>query len=431
MRWHTVRLSLFLRWLDMNRFLLANAMLVVLLPAYSPTMAQEKVLEAIQSGGQNTASDGLAVDSDSLLKHIQDVREDLKLVAVGATVLVDGKVVAEAVTGKRHHGKQTLAQIDDRWHHGSITKSITATVLAKLVEEKKLTYDATVFELLPELKEQCHEEWASLTVHHLLTHQSGLPANFPIKVKLTWPRSEAATRTARKASIIDLMKSPPEELPGERYQYSNVGYSAVGMIAEELSDQTWEDLVRQFVFQPLKLESAGFGAPVAGAELSQPWGHSRVAFLRQPMNPATRADNTPIMGPAGIVHMSMADLAKYGWSHLSPELNESQPDEGASENSKQTALPRLPLSDESILRLHQPAKRSYAYGWICREQEKLDGKILWHNGSNTMWYSSLMLIPSRSAVIVFVTNDGLIEEASVRFRDLSYQLAADLPKRTP
>src|SRR5690606_7475590 len=96
--------------------------------------------------------------------------------------------------------------------------------------------------------------------------------------------------------------------PGEKHAYSNVGYTIAGAMAEKVTGVSWEDLVRREVFEPLRLAGSGFGPPASSDEtLEQPRGH-RPVLLRWKVAVDDKADNTPIMGPAGTVHMTLTDL---------------------------------------------------------------------------------------------------------------------------
>ena len=83
------------------------------------------------------------------------------------------------------------------------------------------------------------------------------------------------------------------------------------------------------------------------------------------------SDITPIIGPAGTIHMSLQDLGTYGTEHLRGEL-------GAG----------TILSTETYKRLHSPNLEHYGYGWVMKEPTgELPYTTYWHNGSNTMWYA--------------------------------------------
>ena len=125
-----------------------------------------------------------------------------------------------------------------------------------------------------------------------------------------------------------------------------------------------------------------------------------------------RADNSPLIAPAGTVHMTIGDLARYGATHLDGEYG-SDP---------------VLLSQSSWQQLHAPFLDDYARGWIRSERDWAGGSLIWHNGSNTYWYALLMLLPSRNMTLAFVTNDGAIEAANTAFVELAQELSATVPE---
>ena len=76
--------------------------------------------------------------------------------------------------------------------------------------------------------------------------------------------------------MLNVLAEKPAYPPGEKYAYSNVGYTIAGAMAEKATGATWEDLVKREVFEPLELTGAGFGPPKSPDEtLEQPRGHRR------------------------------------------------------------------------------------------------------------------------------------------------------------
>ncbi len=107
------------------------------------------------------------------------------------------------------------------------------------------------------------------------------------------------------------------------------------------------------------------------------------------------ADNTPIIGPTGIVHMTLRDLCTYAEEHLRGELGRG-------------AL----LSAESYRRLHTPRRDDYAYGWGLKESDgSARHTLYWHNGSNTMWYALVVFVPDLKLVVTVASNDGDMSSA--------------------
>ena len=163
-----------------------------------------------------------------------------------------------------------------------------------------------------------------------------------------------------------MIADKPAYPPGKKYEYSNVGYTIAGAMAEKVTGATWEDLVKREVFEPLELTEAGFGPPKSADEtLEQPRGHRKVLAGKVAVD--DKADNTPIMGPAGTVHMTLQNLCTFAKEHLRGQL-------GAGKL----------LSAETYKRLHTPELDGYACGWLRKEPNaEIPYTVYWHNGSNT------------------------------------------------
>lgn len=339
--------------------------------------------------------------------RVTQLRDDTGLTAVAVAVMIDGQLAGASATGERRWGSGISVTVDDRWHLGSITKSMTATLLAVLEDEGLLFADDTLPVLLPDI--EMAAGWSACNVHHLLTHTAGIPGNFPNEFQDIWPDTAEDLVAERRRFIADVFAEEPDSPCGESFLYSNVGYTIAGHIAETIADEAYEALIQNRLFAPLALMSAGFGPPKGEYPDQEPVGHAVLSRLRLPMNPfQTRADNSPLIAPAGTAHMTIGDLARYGAIHLHGEYG--------------TEPVLLPQS--SWQRLHEPLLSDYASGWIRYERDWAGGSVIWHNGSNTFWYALLMLLPAKNMVLAFVTNDGNIQAADTAFVELAQELSA-------
>ena len=342
--------------------------------------------------------------------HLARLQYDTGFTGVAAAVMTDGRLVATAASGERRRRSGIPVTVDDRWHVGSVTKSMTATLLAVLEDDGLLSADDTVAALLPEF--EVSDGWAACTLDHLLTHTAGAPANFPRSVQSVWPETPGELVAARRRFIAPVLAREPESPCGERFAYSNVGYTIAGHIAETMAGDAYESLLRERVFAPLGLASAGFGPPQGDAPDQEPIGHQVALGIRLGMDPfEERADNSPVMAPAGAAHMTILDLARYGAAHL----------EGESVPS-----PAL-LPPAAWERLHTPVLDDYARGWVRYERDWAGGPVLWHNGSNTFWYALLMLLPAKNTVLAFATNEGSMRAAETAFVELAGELGRSAP----
>ncbi|MGD9636133.1 MAG: serine hydrolase domain-containing protein [Pirellulales bacterium] len=316
-----------------------------------------------------------------------ELRREKDLVGLAALVTIDGKVVASAVDGQRKSQSGVPLELSDQWHLGGITASITATMIARLIESGELQWTTTVGECFPDAA--IHEDWKNVTFDELFTHTSGAPPIFSDAVHARHPPLGPECTRERRAAVLDVLANKPDHPPGTTFAYSNVGYTIAAAMAEAKTGVSWEDLVQREVFDPLALASAGFGPPNSPDDtLPQPRGHHLYLGVKLPAD--DDEDNTPIMGPAGSVHMTLADLVAYASEHLRGQLGHG----------------RL-LSAETYQRLHTPRLDDYACGWGILENSRIAPlKIYWHNGANTMWYALVVFVPERNMVVAVTSNDG-------------------------
>lgn len=365
----------------------ANVMGVVVAAGVAWTVAAQ---EAPSGAGPAKAvqAEAALVDVSEMLHPIREVAG---LPGMAVVVTRGRAVIAQGVSGVRKVGDETKVTNDDQWHLGSCTKSMTATLCAVLVEEGKLRWSSTIGEVFPDVAKD--EKWAGVTLEQLLAHRAGVMANLP-KDGEWWPvfMAGGTGRAQREGMVRDLLKNPPLHEPGAKFAYSNCGFALAGAMAEKVCDKAWEDLMREKVFGPLGMESAGFGAPGKGKEVDQPWGH------RGGGSPS-RGDNPPAIGPAGTVHCSLPDWAKYVALHTGGERAER----GAGE---------WLLKPETFVKLHTPydAPRSdYGFGWAVLKRpwgkgEGGTGRVLTHAGSNTMWYCVVWAAPELDMSVLVATN---------------------------
>lgn len=299
------------------------------------------------------------------------------------------------VTGVRRAGGEVAATTEDLWHIGSITKSFTGTLVARLAEAGVVAWDDTVESRLGEDAPEMRDAYRSVTFRHLLSHRAGLPANIDVQALIAFPREEDDPRGSRLDYARQALQSDPVGPPEETFVYSNSGYVIAGAMLEAATGRTWESLMRAHVFDPLALGSAGFGAPGVVGALDQPLGHGLEAGS-SPSADATRiavalsepaTDNPAVLGPAGRIHIGFADLLRYLSAHRDHAPY---------------------LTPESWEMLHTPPfGGDYAMGWVAR-----GNGARWHNGSNTLWYAEAVFDRERGVVACAAANDGVLSITS-------------------
>ncbi len=299
----------------------------------------------------------------------------------GAIVTSKG-LEAVGAAGVREKGKDAKVTTGDLWHLGSCTKAMTATLCAMLVEEKALSWDGTVAEAFSDLP-KVDPKWKAATLAMLCRQTAGAPPD--LSAGGLWARLWAHTGTAaeQRLSLAEgVLAKPPLHEPGSKFQYANANFALAGAMAERAAKKPWEELLRERLFRPLGMDSAGFGAPGSAKEIDQPRGHTAGG---KPVPPGPGSDNPAAIGPGGTVHASIADWGKFVSMHLR----------------------RGPLlGEESFRRLHDAPPGGYAMGWAVLERPWGGGPVLTHSGSNTMWFCVAWLAPARDFAVLVCCNRG-------------------------
>jgi CubicO group peptidase (beta-lactamase class C family) len=313
--------------------------------------------------------------SDDMNQTLEAIRKKHNLPALAVVVVKDGQICARVAVGVRKWGDSTPMTTNDVFHIGSDTKPMTATLTAMLIDEGKLRWDTTIADVFPELRGKTDKQYEAVTVEQLLTHP-------PAAWRRAWEQ-QGTPMQQRYEFIQAVLSQPPEAVPGTKYIYSNQGYTIVGAMLEKLTGTPWETLITERLFKPLHMDSAGFGPPGTIGEIDQPWGHTRKLGIITPV----QSDNPPAIAPAGRVHCSLDDLARFTIFHMQPNPADSL------------------LKPETLVKLHTPsASGDYACGWRVVRRGWAGGNALTHSGSNTMWYVVMWLAPEKNFSVIVATN---------------------------
>jgi D-alanyl-D-alanine carboxypeptidase len=325
---------------------------------------------------------------DDLGPLLEPIRAQYDLPGLAAAVLDGSSVVALGASGVRKNGDGTGVTADDKWHLGSDTKAMTATLVALFVEGGELTWTMTLADLFG--ADGVHPGYRAVTIEQLLAHRGGAPGAVPSDI---WSEmwKPGVARDQRLAAVRAMLARPPAVAPGT-YTYANAGYMIVGAALELKADRSWEQLMRERVFTPLGMSSCGFGAPATPPDqIDQPWAHQVDGRAVVPVPPGPKSDNPPALGPAGTVPCNLRDWGRFLQLHLRGDRGE----------------PGLLLSPATFTKLHTPwAGGDYALGWIVTEQPWADGRALTHSGTNTMFFATTWIAPNRNRILVAATNRG-------------------------
>ena len=369
------------------------------------------------TAGDSAPGDSAAGDMDILpagdtwwplpSDHLQDVLQQVldansDLPAVAAAVIDGGSLKALGSLGVRKYGDPTLVTRDDCFHLGSCTKAMTATLTGLLRAEGWIDWNTTLADAFTDLIDagSMHLDYMPVTIAMLLAHRGGTTGNLPAEHPDIWGfmlSNTGSMISQRRWFVQELLSRTPAVTPGTVSRYSNSGYIIVGAALEQATGQAWEELLGEHILGPLGMDSCGFGAPASVGQVDQPWGHVEGGGVVFPIPPGPGADNPPALGPAGTVHCSLADWARFIRMHL----------EGA-----QDAEWFLPAEAFTMMHTSQGEDaygNKHAMGWMVfnsGEQLWAEGPALYHSGSNTVFYTTVWIAPAHNAALLTATNMG-------------------------
>jgi len=175
--------------------------------------------------------------------------------AIGLAKFGATGVEALECLGERKHGSGIAVTPNDLWHIGSCTKAMTATMIARLVEQGYLEWDAPIASTFAGQGADVHPGFAQITLRHLLSHYSGMAAEeSPSSLEACYVSNEPWQQ--RDAFAKEVLAEGPVKTPGQEFCYSNAGYIVAGALAETATGVAWEDLMRRELFSPLGIATA-------------------------------------------------------------------------------------------------------------------------------------------------------------------------------
>ncbi len=263
-------------------------------------------------------------------------------------VAKDGEVVLNKGYGMAIRSEDIANTSNTVFSTGSITKQFTAAGIMKLEMMGKLDTE----DLLSKYFDNVPEDKKDITLHHLLTHTSGVVGG-------VGGDFEKALRDETVQKVFD---EPLHFDPGEEFSYSNAGYSLLAAIIEKVSDQPYEEFMHSNIFKPAGMGFTGYRIPEWTKKVVAHW------YVGDKDNGTPLEKPYPYwnyIGNGGILSTTM-DM--YRW-HLALLGNDV-------------------LSDEAKTKIFTPFLNEYGYGWDVLEREM--GTLIQHDGGSMLGCSAEM-----------------------------------------
>ena len=305
---------------------------------------------------------------------------DLKLFNGAALIIDEGEVLFEGGFGRPDFAGGGANDPTTRFRIASLTKQFTAALILRLEEEGLLRVEDPVGRHIEEYPPENAER---ITLHHLLSHTSGLPSYTNLPGFMDW---EAATPFSPGEILALTWEAPLSFEPGTDFEYSNSGYVLLGWIAERVTGLSYAEALRTYVLDPLELLDTGYDGSLRPLE-GHAVGHTRNLVGYRP----ARLIDPSVPYAAGMLYSTAEDLARW-----------------ATRLFVDGGLFRDP---ETLARMTTPGLEAGSYGYgvgvRTRDLERDRGvRTIEHSGGIFGFSSWLRVFPDHGRLIVLLDNSS-------------------------
>jgi CubicO group peptidase (beta-lactamase class C family) len=313
--------------------------------------------------------------------------KDWKVPGVAVAVVQDGKVILSKGYGFRDVKKEAPVTPKTLFAIGSITKSFTVTSLGILVDEGKLDWDKPVREYMPGFRLYDQVATERMTPRDLVTHRSGLPRHDLLWYNSTFSRKELFERLRYLEPSRDFRST---------YQYNNLMFVTAGYLLGELTSSTWEDFVRQRIWNRIGMKGSNFS--VRDSEKSSDFALPYVKVKEEVREVPFRVIDD--IGPAGSINSNVEDMTRYLLMHMNK--GKSGETQVLSEsNILQMQAPQM-VTPAGPLRWSELGHSSYGMGWAISAYR--GHKLVSHGGAIDGFVTLVSFMPQDKIGMVILTN---------------------------
>ena len=319
-----------------------------------------------------------------------------------------GKVIYKKGFGLADMEWNIPNQPDTKHRLGSITKQFTSMLIMQLVEQGKLKLDVPISTYLPDYP---RKNGNVITIHQLLTHSSGIPnmTSFPGFLKNVSRNAYSPLQLVNMSADSTLQFKP-----GERFAYSNSGYLLLGYIIEKVTGRSYEQLLQENIFTPLKMNNTGY-------DHHETLLKNRARGYEKNGRRYVNADFIDMSVPyaAGALYSTVEDLYLWDQALYGNQLLRKE-------------------NMDLLFTKHIPSGGSYyyGYGWGIGEislgntAERI--QTIGHGGGINGFNTQITRIPSDKSFIVLLDNTGEapLGEMTNAIAAIIYDKSYDLPKRS-
>ncbi len=345
----------------------------------------------------------LAQDHAAKIQEVLTLAHKYRQFNGSALVAENGKIIYKGGFGMANMEWQTPNTPDTKFRLGSITKQFTAMLTMQLVEQGKIKLDGKISDYLPDYRKDIGEK---VTVHHLLTHTSGIPS-------YTSQPGFFANVSRNPYKVADFVKTYAsgnlDFEPGTKYSYNNSGYFLLGAMVERVTGKTYEQALKEMIFDPLGMKNTGYDhhdtllPKRASGYAKAADGYSNAAYL-----------DMSIPYAAGSLYSTVEDLYLWDLALYTDKL----------------------ITAQSKELMYKPFLQNYAYGWaIATASFKLNDQpvpIITHGGGINGFTTTIVRFPKEKNLIVILDNSGNpnLNRLSDKIGRIIYNQSYEPPKQS-
>ncbi|MDQ1592175.1 MAG: hypothetical protein QOG71_2802 [Pyrinomonadaceae bacterium] len=321
-----------------------------------------------------------------------------------ALVAENGKVIYKKGLGLANMEWNVPNEVDTKFRLGSITKQFTSALILQLVEQGKLKLDGKLSEYLPDYRKDVGDK---VTIHHLLTHTSGIPSYTGLPKFF----EDVSRNPYTVAEFVKQFASNDLEFePGTKFRYNNSGYFLLGAIIEKIHGKPYEQVIKENIFDPLGMKNSGYDhhdtilTKRASGYQKTPVGYTNAPYL-----------DMSIPYAAGSLYSTVEDL--YLWDQA------LYADKIVSAKNKEL--------------MYKPFLSNYAYGWTVTKaalgQSKETVNSVAHGGGINGFNTLLTRYPDQKNLIILLDNTSQGENLNRISHDLTsilYNQPVEMPKQS-
>lgn len=353
-----------------------------------------------------------AQDNDVIVKKTVDYAKEVQklwqIPGMAISIVKDGKMIWSGGLGVKEMcascGENSTKQVDANtlFQIGSVSKSFTAAVMASLVDEGKVKWEDTVKNILPDFK--MYDKWveSNLQVKDIMTHHSGLQGQLGTYIpNMGYGREDIW-------NMLPLLK-PKYSLRGS-YEYNNITFIIASKIIEKLTGKSWEDNVRERIFNPLGMTSSRVVGEEFKAAQNVSTPHEFVYKKGRALSDTTWVDSVAVnplygdeqalhwltvVGPAGSISSTANDMAKYTLFHLNKGLADGKQVISQEQANYLRKGHTITSQDSSRITL-------YGHCWFIEQNSRY--RVIFHTGTTWGFTTLCAYFPEMDLGITILVN---------------------------